>query len=1430
MNIRKRPITKKLTLRQKLYLKLNIMKDNFSYFHRIEKFVFLFMVLIYIYVVYNQINTEIYNENFRSVKNFILKSDEDKRYEFLHSKEDLKLFINDFIDNISKNFSIQNQLYVKSNIRATVRRMKLVNYSDEFFKKERLVWASNTFSEWSSYDESLENRTTWSLSNGKTLEYSFNNSFFQLGGYVMNFNLTNFFISKQNISIDDSNAFNLDEIKNSIKNTFSNLIDEYTTHKIIIDFQLFNYDLSRVCPVIIIITLTNSAEIFSTLDVFFLDKDIYTGGEKIFRLVLEVIFVICFLVDIFFFIIQIRNSVNLKVYKSLEEIKIKQENKNNKLKTGNLIKSRNHNEEDEEISKSNVDKTQRSNVKMIDNFFEENENQQEVSEKIKINTNLILLYLEEIFFNLGNFFRILSIVIVIVCIDFWCHYAIYLLTNTKIIENIFLGETTDVVNLNLQEIVLKASIAFRNYTQLVAITFFLMTLRTARYILESLTSFKLFLTTLYYALEDLISFFIMFMTFYFALCFFSFLYFSKFYDRFRDFSIVLQLNFNFLIGNIDSEIAYNLYKISPFITVLYLVSIILIMKSIILKILLAIMLYNFKIAFDESSAENRENKMMYTTFEELEKDDEKIHWLFRAVKLYKKIVDFICNKISCKCKSISLIVKTNESEGFKFMSQEVPRDFLDYNKKYSKNYLLEKSQEFFESELDSEKLSSYYEYKNRSSFIYLIAYVIVLAIFIYNSVLNVLSPWQLNHKTAILDAFNDYINFKFTSNKDLIKYFTNDFYKKFHQTVNKNFTLQDINVLLYNEAILTIRRSGFDRENGYIFSDDVRIYTNINLDGEILYENKTNFSTKKYLYEYSTLYSYRNLGGYTKQLKFEKDKRITYDELVSVLDFYTIGTYVEFFLRNLESNMIIYVVLTCEFDYGGNHLTKVNTQLISPLLELNSYFTVKYVMEILFLIFYLFYIYKFLINIIKYIKAYQKWEIETMELLSEKTLSFRKRVLPEIYRIITSILSYSRLSEIALMILAGFVIYYRIRIIDFQSNFSFEELEEIKDDKHIFFLREKMYENIDYYNYYMFCITIMLVIMSILIIKVMAFGKYFSILIKTLKDSSRNNIIFIGVLLICQPAFIFFSNIAFGYNLSQFSNLSDSLWQCVNLLFGILNFYSYYNTDEVLGPIFFFLYIIIFHMILLNIFVGIIDQSYRKVRTSLILLKERYDLKKVFLFCCYRKSSVVSLQFDNADSHYDYFKILEKVDIAFPPQIIKDLYLKPHEWATHEMQYICKINQAMDQSQNEEKKLKMAILSKELEMESLFDDSSYKGVDEKHMTVSKYVQSIFFINTKKKLLNDLFDIERHSIHLDQYIKENQSTFKLNSLKEKNNQNYKEIQELEKVFLELYSDINELGEVAKKLEKVDIQMAELKKNQIIAKDIFDNFQKFKINSE
>jgi len=188
---------------------------------------------------------------------------------------------------------------------------------------------------------------------------------------------------------------------------------------------------------------------------------------------------------------------------------------------------------------------------------------------------------------------------------------------------------------------------------------------------------KIFFHTLDLAKNDMVSFYIFFTTVLLAFVFYSNIYFGKFISDFANFWDALQLNFSFVLGSIDRSIMKKIYSFSSF-SVIYIFLLCVILKYILLKILLAIIMYYYKTALDKFNTDNRDISSTIQTWKEA-KEKFKKNELVQFAKMYNDLVNKVWDLLLCvicrkKDDDVNLAEKQIEPESNNIENKEEQKD------------------------------------------------------------------------------------------------------------------------------------------------------------------------------------------------------------------------------------------------------------------------------------------------------------------------------------------------------------------------------------------------------------------------------------------------------------------------------------------------------------------------------------------------------------------------------------------------------------------------------------------------------------------------------------------------------------------------------------------------------------------------------------
>jgi hypothetical protein len=454
-----------------------------------------------------------------------------------------------------------------------------------------------------------------------------------------------------------------------------------------------------------------------------------------------------------------------------------------------------------------------------------------------------------------------------------------------------------------------------------------------------------------------------------------------------------------------------------------------------------------------------------------------------------------------------------------------------------------------------------------------------------------------------------------------------------------NYYILNYNTLIGDSLLLTVRRTEYN--NTFTFDFGARDFDSFSLDYQMKYENISNFISDGNKFIYNKVKTYNKVGGYNyffNITEWAAGRQLPYESQINLIDDFTDYIIIEFFIDNLEYHYLSYVKLILTQSNGGFYYNNLYANIMKYSAAQNGLDILKLIAEGAFFVLLLYLIIDFILSTIEQIKSYDKWYKDKIIKLNLKTIELRSYLKPEIFRKLTYLIDVKKFTDINIIWLTIFLFYLRGKMLSyeiyFNQNYSSYGLMDF------YSMRDEMYQHSDNREAYSMVGIIILLLCSLSLITSLNLGKYFSLLIRTLQDSKQNNFTFIVILLLIQPMFIFYGFLIFGeYNI-DYSTLPLSIKSSINILFGSFSFVDYSNSANSLGPIFFFLYLFIINMILLNLFVAVIYASYVKVKDEIKHTSEIWSKRRVFLFCCYRPKKYIQLKKSLVDSEFEYHKTI----------------------------------------------------------------------------------------------------------------------------------------------------------------------------------------------
>jgi hypothetical protein len=120
----------------------------------------------------------------------------------------------------------------------------------------------------------------------------------------------------------------------------------------------------------------------------------------------------------------------------------------------------------------------------------------------------------------------------------------------------------------------------------------------------------------------------------------------------------------------------------------------------------------------------------------------------------------------------------------------------------------------------------------------------------------------------------------------------------------------------------------------------------------------------------------------------------------------------------------------------------------------------------------------------------------------------------------------------------------------------------------------------------------------------------------------------------------------------------------------------------------------------------------------------------------------------------------------------------------------------------------MAYLAKDIATDKyIFDETLFKGAEEKHLKLSQFLSIILHLDIIKNLELDIIKIENYNTHLKNYKSIENFEKKEQNLKEANDQNYEIIVDLERKFLDAFNELKEIQALAESIDCLEEDVIE-----------------------
>ena len=75
-------------------------------------------------------------------------------------------------------------------------------------------------------------------------------------------------------------------------------------------------------------------------------------------------------------------------------------------------------------------------------------------------------------------------------------------------------------------------------------------------------------------------------------------------------------------------------------------------------------------------------------------------------------------------------------------------------------------------------------------------------------------------------------------------------------------------------------------------------------------------------------------------------------------------------------------------------------------------------------------------------------------------------------------------------------------------------------------------------------------------------------------------------------SFAFFAHFAFGSDAREFASIWRTMAFQIGALFGDVNYDQLYSVNRIMGPAYYFLFLLVMTLVIINVFIGIVSSAY----------------------------------------------------------------------------------------------------------------------------------------------------------------------------------------------------------------------------------------------
>ena len=153
------------------------------------------------------------------------------------------------------------------------------------------------------------------------------------------------------------------------------------------------------------------------------------------------------------------------------------------------------------------------------------------------------------------------------------------------------------------------------------------------------------------------------------------------------------------------------------------------------------------------------------------------------------------------------------------------------------------------------------------------------------------------------------------------------------------------------------------------------------------------------------------------------------------------------------------------------------------------------------------------------------------------------------------------------------------------------------------------FQYVGYWNeVLMYMVGILVFLGNVKFLRLLRFNKRLGLLASTLRYGAKPLFMFSIIFAIIFLGFTQLFYFIYFVHILNFKTIVTSAETCLQMLVGKFDFYAMQTASPVLGPVFFFLYVLTVYYILVNMFLTILNDAFARVRRDVALQSNDYEM------------------------------------------------------------------------------------------------------------------------------------------------------------------------------------------------------------------------------